>query len=358
MQSLVLVPFQGFDGLPVAGSRFFGSGYYTKSVAYIGVIAVALAAVAVLAAVKQRRHRCPEVVSRFGAVALVMGAIVYLPIVESFLDGLPLVGSRHLWRRAHHARRCSPLAVLAGLGAEVIVRSYVPIGAAVRRWCGGAFGVRRCCGDPPSVGIRSRTAPVPGGLDPRQELHLAGGTCRHRPGPGRHRGCCRPARPPGPARAAPTDATPSMTAGDLGAHPGGFRRHASGGYGRVGPAGGGVLVVCETAFLVTAGTPLWARRARPTSPPTRAEAHAGPCRGLLGRRVRGQHLASATSARDRPRHYNVAFGIKEFAVYQSRSSLRPDYGISWLQAATSPGSSPLRIPSSRRALLGLLPPIW
>ncbi len=56
VQSLVLIPFQGFDGLPVAGSRFFGSGYYTKSVAYIGVIAVALAAVAVLAAVKQRRH--------------------------------------------------------------------------------------------------------------------------------------------------------------------------------------------------------------------------------------------------------------------------------------------------------------
>jgi hypothetical protein len=96
-QSIMLTLFQGFDGLPVTGSRFFGSGYYTKSVAYVGVIAVVLAVLAVVAAVKLRQRRS-EVIG-FGAVAVAMAAIVYLPIVESALDGLPLIGSV-LWRRA------------------------------------------------------------------------------------------------------------------------------------------------------------------------------------------------------------------------------------------------------------------
>ena len=135
VQSVVLLPFQGFDGLPVAGSRFFGSGYYTKSVAYVGVIALVLAVLAVVGAVKLRCRR-PEVIA-FSAVALAMAAIVYLPIVESALDGLPVVGSV-LWRRAT-IPMVFAIAVLAGLGSEVLVRSHGQ--QVIRRWCGGAFAV-------------------------------------------------------------------------------------------------------------------------------------------------------------------------------------------------------------------------
>ncbi len=322
VQSLVLVPFQGFDGLPVAGSRFFGSGYYTKSVAYVGVIAVALAAVAVLAAVKQRRHR-PEVIA-FGAVAVVMAAIVYLPIVESFLDGLPLVGSV-LWRRATIPMAFA-LAVLAGLGAEVIVRSHAD--RTVRRWCGGAFAVAAVVilalwgldrGRLPDVeaSIRAKsfiwpTATTALGLAVTAALVLH-------------------------ARRRRLTGTAPDDDGRAGA------RHLRPGRFGVGRFGAGrvavaVFLACETAFLVSAGTPLWA--SSPTYlTPTRAETTLA---RTVGSSVVG--FGANTCFGDQlgiVPDYNVAFGIKEFAVYEPL--IPRDYGISW-RDDTGQFAAPVQFP--------------
>ncbi len=134
-QNIVLALFQGFDGLPVAGSRWFGPSSYTPSTTYVGVIAVALAVVAVVAAFKLGAHR-PEVVA-LAATGVVMGLIVYLPLMESLLDGLPVVGNV-LWRRATVPMMFS-VAALAGVGADVLVRAQAQ--RAVARWAATAFAV-------------------------------------------------------------------------------------------------------------------------------------------------------------------------------------------------------------------------
>ena len=70
-QNIVLALFQGFDGLPVAGSRWFGPSSYTPSTTYVGVIAVVLAVLAVVARsnsahVDRRSSRSPSRASSWG----------------------------------------------------------------------------------------------------------------------------------------------------------------------------------------------------------------------------------------------------------------------------------------------------
>ena len=111
---------------------------------------------------------------RLGAVvALAMAGIVYLPIVESALDGLPLVGSV-LWRRATIPMDFA-LAVLAGMGTDVLVRSHRR--PAVRRWLAVSFGVTAVFLVLLWAFGRGRLPPRRG-LHPGPELHLARG--RHR----------------------------------------------------------------------------------------------------------------------------------------------------------------------------------
>jgi hypothetical protein len=306
-QSVVLLPFQGFDGLPVAGSRFFGSGYYTKSVAYVGVIALVLAVLAVVGAVKLRCRR-PEVIA-FSVVTIVMAAIVYLPIVESALDGLPVVGSV-LWRRAT-IPMVFAIAVLAGMGSEVLVRAHGQ--QVIRRWFGGAFGVAALVlmalwafgrGRLPSMeaSIRARSFiwPVVAtalGLAVTAALVLESRRRRHRAG----------AAPDG---------------GRLGG-------------GAVAVA---VLVACETAFLVSAGAPLLASSSTYVTP-TRAEATlaraVGP--GVVGFGANtcfGDQLGIVPD-------YNVALGIKEFAVYEPLIPMT--YGASW-RSSTGELAAPVQFP--------------
>jgi len=292
-QSVVLIPFQGFDGSPVAGSRFFGSGYYTKSVAYVGVIAVAFAVVAVIAALKQRTRR-PEVIA-FSAVALAMAAIVYLPIVEAALDGLPLVGSV-LWRRAT-IPMVFALAVLAGLGTEVLVRSHAD--AAVRRWCGAVFGVA-------AVVLVALWAFGRGRL-PSMEASI------------RAKSFIWPAV----ATALGLAVTAWLV---LEARRRGNRTAAAHGRNRfgAGAVAAGLFVAVETAFLVSAGAPLWA--SSPTYvTPTRAEATLARAvgSGVVGFGANtcfGDQLGIVPD-------YNVALGIKEFAVYEPL--IPQTYGESW-----------------------------
>ncbi len=126
LHDLVSFILQGFDGLPVAGSRWFGylSGNtnYLQSANYVGVIAVVLVVLAVAC-----RHRNPEVVA-FGVVAAVMATVVFVTPVAALLDALPY-GVR--WHRGELVLAFA-LAVLAGVGADVVVRSYHE--RSVHRW--------------------------------------------------------------------------------------------------------------------------------------------------------------------------------------------------------------------------------
>ena len=127
------VLFQGFDGLPVSGTPFFSDRYiYIDTVAYVGVIAVVLAVLALA-----KRWRQPEVLT-FGLITVVMAGLVFASPLVTFLDHLPFHLGGVLWYRAV-APMALGLALLAGVGADVLVRSGTR--ADVRKWLGGGFAV-------------------------------------------------------------------------------------------------------------------------------------------------------------------------------------------------------------------------
>ncbi len=108
----LLVP--GYNGLPVTGSQVFGDAVYTDTLAYVGVIVVALAVLGVI-----RRRRQPEVLS-LTVLGVVTAVVLYLPPVQAVFDHLPLVSTID-WHRALMVLDLC-LAVLAGVGMEVLVR--------------------------------------------------------------------------------------------------------------------------------------------------------------------------------------------------------------------------------------------
>ena len=132
LHNLIHLVFQGFDGLPIAGSHWFGYvGGYSETAAYVGVIALVLAVMAV--AVGRGR---PEVVA-FGVLTVVMAVIAFVPPVVGVLGRLPLVGTL-LWQRATLPLTFG-IAALAGVGMEFLVRAHDQ--RAVRRWAGGGFAL-------------------------------------------------------------------------------------------------------------------------------------------------------------------------------------------------------------------------
>jgi hypothetical protein len=121
---------QGFDGLPIAGSYPFGASFfYEETAAYVGIIAVVLAALAILV-----RFRRPEVIG-FSVVAVVMMAIIFIPQVTSTVNSLPILGKAS-WDRALMPIVLSA-AVLSGFGLDALVRSHTQ--RAVRRRAGACF---------------------------------------------------------------------------------------------------------------------------------------------------------------------------------------------------------------------------
>jgi hypothetical protein len=121
--------FQGFDGLPVIGSHWFGQLSYQWTAAYVGVIALVMVVLAL-----RIRWRRPEVVG-FAAACVVLAALVLVPGVPSLISGLPVLGHIVL------TRALIPLAfglsVLAGIGLDALVRDHGS--ATVRRWALGGF---------------------------------------------------------------------------------------------------------------------------------------------------------------------------------------------------------------------------
>ena len=113
--NLLYFIFQGFDGLQISGSYWFGSANgYVETSAYVGVIALVFAA----ASLAFRTHR-REVVALLGVV-VVMLAIIFIPLT-SLLDHLPGFG-KLAWHRGLFVVDFT-IAVLAGIGVNATVRA-------------------------------------------------------------------------------------------------------------------------------------------------------------------------------------------------------------------------------------------
>jgi hypothetical protein len=106
--------FQGFDGLPVLHSQWFGISAYVVSSAYLGVIVLVLAATALVL-----RWRRPEVRS-LAALAVATGILVFTPPLVSLLDSSIV---RIYWIFALTPMVLA-LAVLSGVGMDVLVESH------------------------------------------------------------------------------------------------------------------------------------------------------------------------------------------------------------------------------------------
>jgi hypothetical protein len=131
---LLYLVFSGFDGVPVRGNYGFGaSRYYNEFAAYVGIVAVVLALVGVVWAVRRRRS---EILATF-VVAVAMMAILYLSPVRDLVDHVPKINDIN-WSRCLMALSLA-IAVLAGAGIDAIIRSSRE--RAVRITLLGGFGV-------------------------------------------------------------------------------------------------------------------------------------------------------------------------------------------------------------------------
>jgi hypothetical protein len=280
---LVHVLFQGFDGLPVAGSRWFGYSIYPETAAYVGVIAVVLAATAV------GLRRRPEVLA-FAAVAVVTAAVVFVSPVVTVLH--TVTHQRGIaWQRSLLPMAFA-LSVLAGAGADVVVRSYARRAVRVRVAEGFALAALVTLGLwlfgrgalPPTEAAIRRDSFLWPTVDTVVGLAVVGGLTIAL----RRRSAGRPSSRAGEDRANGSRAT--------------------GGTWAVA-----VLLACETGFLVAAGAPVLS--SSPTAlRPTPAEA-------ALQRMAGSSLVGLGGRACYRPPtlgilpNVNVAFGVHELAVY-------------------------------------------
>ena len=122
---IVNLLFVGYDGLPFAGSTFFGT-MFIGSAMWVGPVVVALALLAVL-----RRWRQPQVLA-LAAVVLLDVVVVFIPVVISALNGLPVVGSV-MWRWSLMVAMLA-LALLAATGFDELLRSFAARGTRVAAW--------------------------------------------------------------------------------------------------------------------------------------------------------------------------------------------------------------------------------
>jgi hypothetical protein len=314
----VHVLFQGFDGLPVAGSRWFGNSIYPETAAYVGVIAVALGLVALVG-----RWRRPEV-RAWAAVALVMAAMAFAAPVISVVNGLTgLTGVA--WHRSLIEMGLA-LAVLSGVGMDALVRSWQE--GLVRRgaWIGfGAAGavvalvwaVGRGHLPPAEASIRARSFVWPVATTALGLLVTGGVALAQRRG----------------RRAVRGRHTPEPAAG-------GTRTLAWAGV---------LLLAGETAFLVAAGAPLVSSSPTFVSP-TPAEAllvrTVGPA--TVGFGSRDCHTPPTLGVHQ---DVNVVFGLHELASYDPMTPLATfrAFGAATGQPAAAVGAPLILCPAIRDA---------
>lgn len=232
LHNLIHLAFQGFDGLPIAGSKWFGyvEGY-SETAAYVGMIALVLAVVAV--AINRRR---PEVIA-FAAVVVAAAATTFVTPLVSILCRLPVIGTI-LWQRALMPLVFG-LVVLAAVGMNTLVRAHDQ--RAVRTWAAGGFAaaalalVVLCVAGRGQLPPAEASARASSFLWPAVETAVGLGVVGVLAWSHRRRGDDERAR-----------------------------------WARIGVWLGMLLLVCETAFLVSAGAPLWTSTSTPFAP-TRAE---------------------------------------------------------------------------------------
>jgi hypothetical protein len=290
--------FQGFDGLPVAGSHWFGSVSYQWTANYVGVITLVLA----LVALGTRRKR-PEVIG-LAAVVAVMAVLALVPKVASALNGLPLIGNVILTRAL--VPLAFGLSVLAGIGLDALARD--PASARVRRWAGWGFGGAAIVllviwlfgrGHLPAEEARIRSSsflwPAIGVLVGLMVVAWLTWTVRH------HAGSF-------PARRARVAA--------------------------------GVLLLCETAFLVAAGAPVWTSSSQvPVPTPAVASLQKAVGTSLVGLGT-GSCVASTFLGYPEPGilpEANILYQVDELAIYDP---LVPSaYFSSWKRLTGTAGGS-------------------
>jgi hypothetical protein len=117
-QFLVHLLVQGYNGLPIAGNQVFGDWLYGDTVAYVGLIAIALALLGTV-----RRWRRPEIAG-FVVLTIVTLAVIYAPPVEAVFTRIPLVQTITWNRDLIIAGLC--VAILAGSGMDAWVRESEP----------------------------------------------------------------------------------------------------------------------------------------------------------------------------------------------------------------------------------------
>ena len=310
---LVHLLVQGWNGLPIAGSSVFGDAVYGDTASYVGVIALALAAVGVV-----RRRRRPEVVGLV-VVAAVTLAVVFLSPVQAVILHLPGVSSIDWHRDLMVLGLC--VAALAGAGADAVVRratqpslqrllAALLAGGAVVLVVLWVFGSSDLL--PVEADLRRRSllwplattgaALVAVGL-------LAVWTRRRRP--------------------AATGSAP-------------LARRPEGRWPRPTPGRvvGGVLLVLETAFLVVSGAPLWSSAAHgaPSSPPV----------SRLARVVGGANVGFGSitcyagpglTALGILPEANILFGVHEFDFYDP--ILPKEYLAAWKDVSPSLAAVPI-----------------
>ena len=112
LSTLVNFAFARFFGTPVAGTTYFGPANYYATAAYVGVIAVGLAAVAIF--VRWQRPQVPALLAMAGVFAV----FIYIPVAVSTANRLPLVQAVFWWR-ALPVLALTP-AILAGWGLDAL----------------------------------------------------------------------------------------------------------------------------------------------------------------------------------------------------------------------------------------------
>lgn len=291
LHDLTHVLFQTFDGLPVTGGSWFSDRFlYFDSAAYVGVIAVVLAIVAV--GIRRRN----AVVIAFAVMTACMFCLVFVPPVVSAVDRLPVVGT-FLWNRAL-IPMCFGIAVLAGVGTDLVVQRHSD--RRVRVWIGAGFVV---------------AAALLGALWLFGRGHLPAAEAAIRAD-----SFFWPV--------AATLAGLGMAAGlwRIAAHPStgspGVPTH------RVGQLAGGALLVVETAFLVASALPLASSSPQflPTTPASSAlQRAAGPAVVAFG----SSDCIFPPALGIKP-NLNAAYRIQELAVYDPMTPLA--YFTSWQDA--------------------------
>jgi hypothetical protein len=283
---------QGFDGLPWHGSSYFGPHTVGATLFYVGVIAIVMAVVAV-----RIRWRQPEIVG-FAVVAVVTTALVFLSPLASIVDQLPNAGSIRLYDGLGPATFA--FAVLAGVGIDVLVRSSRE--QVVQYWAGAGFGVMALfllalwSFGRGHLGVEDATIRAHSFVWPAVEVALGGCVVagfvifsRRQPPPSSERQ--------------------------------GWR---------VGRWGAILLLVCETAFLITAGAPTFSSSSTglPHTPGVVA------LKKAVGSSIVGfgSSCTHAEALGIMP-NVNAAYGIQEFAVYDP--IVPRNYSLSWSKATAT-----------------------